>query len=148
MTQLHLFGELEAETPTWQYHAGLPARDGLAKYTHLIRWGGDPKETMGRGREGRKDADEQGVSGGRSSTHWKRTHSVEVYKQKITELLTDGRSRTFNCICVQLTGTTADVWFEKAPDIALWSLVEEGKLCWAQELGVIFFLDSSFVEFA
>lgn len=144
--QLCLFGRPE-ERLTWDYHTGLPDRSGMAKYTHLIMWEGDPEETLGRGKHGREDADERGLSGGRDSTHWRKTHSVDVYKQKITELMSDGEPRTFNRICVEITGTNGNVWFEKEPDLALWALVEEKKLCWACELGAIFFLDSFFVEF-
>lgn len=145
--QLSFFGEPEAR-PTWQYHTGLPDRSGLAKYTHLIMWAGDPEETLGRGFGRNVDRKSNGKPAGRKPDHWKHTFSVDVYKQKIMELMKDGEPRTFNCICVQITGTNAHVWFEKEPDLALWSLVEEGRLCWACELGTTFFLDSSFVEFA
>ncbi len=134
-----------APAPTWEYHLGMPERSGTAKYVHLIMWTGDPPETMGRGK-GKQELDENICSEGRSSTHWKRTHSAEVYKEKIMSLMSDGEPRTFNRICVEITGTNGNVWFEKEPDIALWSLVEEGRLAWACELKATFFIDSTFVE--
>lgn len=117
--------------PRWTYHFGLPDRSGMAKYLHLARSPYDLEETKARG-AGKREAD-----------HWKRTDSVETFRQRIADLFQDGEPRTFNTICVELTGTTADVWFEKAPDAALWSLVEDLALVWAQELGAVWFLPAS-----
>lgn len=137
------------EPPTlWSYHRGLPDRttDPMSRYTHLIRWYGDPEESLGRGFGRDIDRKPNGKHAGRGVDHWKHTFSVEEYKKKILKLMKDGEPRTFNCICVVLTGTTADVWFEKQPDIALWQLVEEKALAWTNGDGATFFIDTNFVN--
>lgn len=136
MSQLSLF---ESPPEFYTYYRGVPARKGILRYTHLIWSKFDPPETLGRGFKNGKKL-------GRAVDHWKRTFSVNEYKKKISELMKDGNARTFNRICVELTGTTASVWFEKEPDKALWALVEDGTLAWAQEEGCIFFVDSNFVN--
>lgn len=118
---------------TLHYYRGMPDRSGLAKYLHLAQWHADPLETMGRGRD-------------RDPTHWQRTHSVKEYKKLILDLLEDTDPRTFNRICLELTGTTADVWYEKAPDLALWELVKEDQLAWAPTGGLTFFTNTKFVK--
>lgn len=133
--QQSLFGPAPDEgRPIWVYHFGLPDRSGTFKYIHLIRSKHDPDETMARG------------SKARDPLHWKKTASVDEYKLAIMKLMSDGEPRTFNAICVELTKTTADVWLDKEPDKALWSLVEERKLVWACELGATFFLDANALE--
>jgi hypothetical protein len=116
------------ERPRWTYHFGLPDRSGAAKYRHLIRGPFEVAETMGRG------------AGKRDPLHWKKTASVDAFRHRIAELFSDDAPRTFNTICVELTGTTADVWFEKPIDEALWSLVEDLALVWAEEFGAVWFL--------
>lgn len=135
MKQLGLFAALEAtaERPVWNYQRGLPDRSGMFRYTHLIQSKYDPDETMGRGRD-------------RDPLHWKKIAGVEHFEQAIASLMADGEPRTFNAICVQITGTNGNVWFEKAPDQALWILVEKGLLAWTCTEGATFFLDSSRVE--
>jgi hypothetical protein len=130
--QRPLTGELQKDTrETWDYHFGVPDRSGLAQYTHLIRHETDPEETLARG----------SAEDGRDSTHWaKIDKSPEAWATKILELLSDGKARTFNRICVTLTGTTADVWAGKPPDDGLWLLVERYQVVYAQEHGVIWFL--------
>jgi len=142
--QLGLFHDLTL----WSYHRGLPDResDPMSKYTHLIMWYGDPEESLGRGFKRGDDGMSTGEAVGREVDHWKRTFSVEEYKKKIIDLMKDGEPRTFNCICIELTGTTANVWFEKEPDTALWQLVEEEVLAWTCGDGATFFIDSNFVN--
>ncbi len=118
----------------WTYRCGTPDRSGLARYTHLIRWGWDTDETMARG------------AGKRDSQHWRRAGSVEHFVEAIRTLMRDGHARTFHRMCVELTGTSADVWFEKQPDLALWRLVEVGELWWTCEEGATFFLHADAVE--
>lgn len=136
MSQLSLF---EYRPAFYTYHRGVPQRDGTAIYTHLIRSRFDAPETLGRGFT-------NGKANGRKHDHWRHTFSVDEYKKKIAKLMKDGDALTFNSICVELTGTTADVWFGKPPDKALWALVKDGTLAWAQEEGCIFFIDSSYVN--
>lgn len=130
---MSLFGE-EPAPPEWSYYFGVPERTGLKKYTHLIRSELDPDETMKRGNKNR------------SATHWKNPGSVDEFVKKIRALMSDGRPRTFNAICVELTGTTADVWADKEPDHALWQLVEKEELGWAQEMRAIFFCSAKFIR--
>lgn len=146
MTQLILFEPL----PLWTYNRGMPDLSGMSQYTVLIRskMYGEPKETMGRGRKGRADADENGITGGRDSAHWRKTHSVETYRDLIVALMKDGECRTFNTMCVLLTGTTADVWHCKTPEQALWDLVEDETLAWTNDGDAIFFIDSAFVNWS
>lgn len=125
---------LPAETVS--YYRGMPDRSGLRRYMHLVRLPAvEPPETMGRG------------AGQRDSTHWTRVlgDSSEAWAEKIAKLMADGEPRTFNAICIELTGTTADVWFDKPPDMGLWDLVREGKLAWTNETPILF-IDSRFVE--
>lgn len=132
--------------PTWTYHRGLPDRTGSSVYTHLIRSKYDPKETMARGR---LEYDEEGnVIGGRDPLHWKKTKSVEEFKKGILDLFADGEPRTFNAICIELTGATSDVWLDKPIDQALWALVKDHSLAWANGDGAIFFIDSKFVNWS
>lgn len=123
----------------WTYQRGMPDRSGLAQFTHLIMWKHDPKETMGRG------------AGKRDSQHWKKTLKniqVEDWVEKILALMSDGEPRTFNCICIQLTGTHGSVWAFKAPDEALWFCVRIGRLAWACEEGCVFFCDASKIDWS
>lgn len=117
----------------WTYRCGVPSRAGLAQFTHLIRWEGDGSETMARG------------SGGRDPLHWRKAGTKAQFVESIRALMRDGKARTFNRICIEMTGTTADVWFKKAPDDALWSLVGSGELWWACEEGAVFFIHESAV---
>lgn len=132
----------------WTYHRGLPDRSGLSRYTHLIRSKYDPEETMARGR---LKYDEAGnVVSGRDPTHWKsdKQRSVPVFMAEIRKLLSDGNPRTFNRICVELTGTTADVMLEKPIDEALWELVAEKSIAWSNSEGAVFFTNTEFVNWS
>lgn len=130
---------------TWTYHFGVPNRSGAQIYVHLIRWKHDPDETLARGFTGGID-DRGRIPNGRAPNHWRHTQPVDVWKERILHLLHDGEPRTFNRICVELTGTTADVWHTKEPDEALWALCEEELVAWACEEGCVFWLRSDFVK--
>jgi hypothetical protein len=142
---MSLFGE-ELAPPEWTYFFGAPKRPGILKYTHLIRSDLDPDETLGRGFGRDIDRKPNGKPVGRKPGHWKNPGSVAEFVKKIRKLMEDGRPRTFNAICVELTGTTADVWFEKEPDQALWQLVKDEELGFAQEMGAIFFCSAKFIR--
>lgn len=142
---MSLFGE-EPVPPEWSYYFGVPERTGLKKYTHLIRSELDPDETLGRGFGRDIDRKSNGKPAGRKVDHWKNPGSVDEFVKKIRALMSDGRPRTFNAICVELTGTTADVWADKEPDHALWQLVEKEELGWAQEMRAIFFCSAKFIR--
>lgn len=122
-----------SEREVWEYHFGMPDRDGLGRYTHLIMSKLDPEETMLRG------------SKVRDPNHWRKTYSVEEWQERILHHLRDGEPRTFNAICVELTGTTANIWMDEPPDQALWSLCEENLIAWSCNLGAVFWLRSDFV---
>lgn len=105
-----------------------PDRSNITKYLHLIRDMKDPIESMPRGK------------GKRDSTHWRKAWTTESFRNELLKLMRDGVPRTFNRMCVEITGTTADVWFEKEPDAALWELVEERVLWWTFHEGCVYFV--------
>lgn len=132
--------QLELALPDWTYHRGMPDRTGAARYTHLIRWRFDPRETMARGK-GARDA------GLRLPGAAKRAGgTVTDSRARILDLLSDGEPRTFHCIAVQLTGQDASALMGSPLEVALWSLVEDETVAWACEDGATFFLPSTFVE--
>lgn len=95
-------------------------RSGMAVFVHLIRAPGDPDESIKRGRKN-----------GHDPVGWKKTRKVNDVEQWMELMLVhmhDGKRRTFNKLMVELTGRTADFWFETEADKALWRLVEEGLL--------------------
>ncbi len=143
-SQIALF----ASRSIWTYHRGLPDRSDLSRYTHLIRSKYDPEETMEHG--ALKHDAEGNVVGGRDPTHWKtsKQRSVPVFMAEIRKLLSDGNPRTFNRICVELTGTTADVMLEKPIDEALWELVAEESIAWSNAEGAVFFTNTEFVNWS
>lgn len=47
--------EVVSDDGRWDYRRGMPERSGLAAYTHLLRWHGDPPETKARGAEARAE---------------------------------------------------------------------------------------------
>lgn len=105
-------------------------RSGLHSLVHLIRAPGDPDETIKRGRKN-----------GHDPVGWKkkrRTNSVADWKRLMMERMRDGRRRTFNKLMVELSGRTADFWFETPADMALWELVEEGLLFHTMKVPVFF----------
>lgn len=123
----------EDETGVTQWLQGLPNRQGLAQYTHLIRSPLDPERST---REERRERYGDGAS-----TEWKRLTAkatVDAWMAAIVELLLDGAPRTFNAICVELADITADVAAGKSPDEALWSLVAWRAVQWTNRAPVRF----------
>jgi hypothetical protein len=142
-SQLDLFApRAPAEEPLWwTYHFGAPDRQA-APFAHLIRWRGDPPETKARG-----SVVEGGERRARRSAGWEtRIGTPEEWAPRIDALLEDGQPRTFNRIAVELIGATADVMYDSALDVALWSLVERERVAWACEEGAVFFVCADFVE--
>lgn len=91
-------------------------REGPAVYVHLIRAPGDPARSP---RADRKT----------DPTEWRRRMNPGRWQEWMLDtmkLLEDGKPRTFNRICLELSDNhyTADVAFGMAPDIGLWHLVE------------------------
>jgi len=104
-----------------------PFKSGLEIYTHVIRAEDDPEEKP-RGKDGR------------TTTSWKELKKIPVWKwtSLIASHLADEVPRTFNRICVELTGYTADVCFQENPDTALWQLVEEEVIEHSLEAPILF----------
>lgn len=101
--------------PILDWMTGKADRSGPAAYAHLVRATDDPEERKKRGAEG-------------SSVDWKKLAKVPVaeWRQRLLEHMRDGVPRTFNRLCVELTGHTADVCFQEGPDTALWGLADDG----------------------
>ena len=95
---------------------------GLAGYTILVRAPGDPER---RSREARHAA--MGVAA--SAVEWKSLAkvSVEAWAERFRALLADGRTRTYNALCVEAADATADVAPDNA-EAALWLLKERGEV--------------------
>lgn len=108
----------DGDSPEWV--TGLAVdRSGVAAFVHLVRAPDDPPEApRGSGSERRK-------LWGVAPHVAIEKRSRDDWRQEIVKLMVDGKARTFNAICVTLTGLTADVCFGLPPDGALWMLVEE-----------------------
>jgi hypothetical protein len=121
----------------YAYLRGLPDRSGLRAYLHLIRapLAIEPDvETMARGKTSRSLGGENDVA--------KKSGSPERWASAIVALLEDGRPRTFNAICLQLVGTTADVLFDAPIDRGLWLACERGDLAWTPRTPIMWTLAS------
>ena len=95
--QLELFAPslrpIEAEWLTGM----LPDRSGTSAYVILIRSPNDPKRAPRQ-------------RGSDKAPHLTlRRQSMPKWRDAIAALLDDGRAMTFNAICVQLCGLTADI---------------------------------------
>lgn len=120
---------------TWR--GGLPVgrRDGLGVFTHLIRHPSDEEglELLGHH-----------AGSGRDPSGWRRAlaDSAEPWLTNIVNVLRDCEPRTFNRICLEVTGGNyhADQCFENGPDVALWEGVDSGAIIWANHPdGVVVF---------
>ncbi len=103
--------------------------DPLSKYTVLIRSPVDPERLP------------RGAHKGNPNKRWKELTAKGTkaqWSESILELLLDGNPRTFNHICVELADITADVAFGKAPEKALWKLVDMGALLRSERTPVRF----------
>lgn len=96
------------------------ARSGLECFVHIIRGPDDPKRLT---REQRKGMSLAWVADLKDCNKPK-------WIEEIVALLSDGVERTFNRICLEVSGGnyTADVCLEKSPDNALWELVAQGDI--------------------
>lgn len=127
------------ESDAWSYRRGMPAREGAAIYVHLIRApkSYEPEETMSRGKSERTPGGE--------NDRVKKGGTPEEWAARIVTLLEDGRPRTFNTMCVQLVGTTADVLFSAPIDAGLWLACERSDIVWTVR-APIFWTLPRFVE--
>lgn len=109
-------------TPETEWTSGPVDRSGMFVYLHIVRGSDDPAR--------RQRATERADAGGDSQVWRKlfRKATTEQWRKAICDHLADGVPRTFNRIMVELADMTADVAFDKAPDRALWELVEAGTL--------------------
>lgn len=143
MTQLALdfTAPVVRDDALWTYHRGLPDRTGMAAYLHLVRGPHDPRETKARGAAAR-------AAGERKPSWQKRMGTAEEWCERIVAVFADGRGpRTFNALCVQLTGTTADVVFGSAIDEGLWLACERGLIAWTPTRPV-YWIDAASVKWA
>lgn len=115
--QLELFTTAPAEISADWTTGALPDRRGVNAYIIVIRSPDDPKRTPRR-RDGDKAP---------HLTLLKQ--SMHRWRDAISALLEDGKARTFNAICVELSGLTADICLDEAPEHALWSLEKNGASC-------------------
>lgn len=130
--QLDMFAVFDARSRRdVMFYLGPVARDGASKYVHLIRDKDDPVETKARGAEAR-------ATGERRAGYAKRMGKPEDWRARIVAHLADGKPRTFNAICVELIGCTADVMFDNAPDVGLWLAVERMEVALTHEAPIFF----------
>lgn len=120
--ELHLAPRLPAsavEPVRYEWTRDDVDRSGDGVYIHLIRAAGDPERPGAEKSQGRG-----------WSFKWKEVGQTapEAWTERIVELLADTQPRTFNAICVELVGVTADVAFESSLDHALWLLKERGRV--------------------
>lgn len=109
-----------------RFFFGMPDRSGTAKYTHLIRSPWDPEEGIERGTRAdgsRHDPTEYKSFGRVSIAEW----SARV----LALFAARPRPRTFNRICVELTGHCASTHLDTPLDRALWKLVKDEVLAWS-----------------
>lgn len=118
----------QKETLTWTHKP--VDRSGIAKYLHLIRSPDDPKE-LPRG------VLKRDPSGWRQAMH---PGTLDQWKEDFKELTRDYKPRTFNHIMLSVSEGywTADRAAGKAPDEALWELVQEGWLEHTLEKPILF----------
>jgi hypothetical protein len=98
----------------------IPDRTGLAAFTEVIRYSGDPERTS---REKHR-----ALHGPDATTRWKRDLKghPSVWGPRLVELLRDRQARTLNRIGVELVDFGADTVMRTALNEALWALVEAG----------------------
>lgn len=104
-------------------------RSGMAAFTHLVRAKDDPEERKARGQQPGRDVTPHKTLQKTSAAEWRR---------RLLEHMADGQPRTFNRLCVEMTGHTADVCFQLGPDLALWQLVADGLAEHTIDLPVVF----------
>jgi hypothetical protein len=128
--------ELRRTSVCW--HTGLPpwradlaaAAESLQDIVHVIRAPCDPERGGADKGEGRN-----------WGSDWKKVakRSVDDCYEDINALMSDGRARTFNAICVELYDKTSNILWKKNPDHALWLLVEDEVLKWTCTAPILFF---------
>jgi hypothetical protein len=124
-----------------KWRGGRPDTSGAAAYTVLIR---DPADEDGLEIGG------HGFRSGRTATGWKKLNdlSESAWSDRIVALLADGRERTFNRICLELTGGWhhADTALSTNLHDGLWQAVDLRRIYWRNarrgEAGIWFTLNT------
>lgn len=108
-----------------------PIRTGAGIFTVAIRAPDDPE----RKPRPKKMADDPS-----HSIRWKNINKVsaEEWSRAIVKHLSDGKTKTFNAISVELAGTTADIAVGKNLEAGLWLAVERGELEYTPQAPVLF----------
>jgi hypothetical protein len=111
------------------WFTGTPRPSGkLEKYLHIVRAPDDPERSEREERKGQE-------------TNWRKAFAkgmVLHWELAILNHMADGKSRTFNRIMVEIADATADVAFDKGPDVALWNLVTAHQLEHTDEAPILF----------
>lgn len=124
--QLDLFATKPVEILADWITGALPDRSGMSAYVVLIRSPDDPKRAPRQ-------------KGSDKAPHLTlRKQPVTKWRDAIAALLDDGRARTFNAICLELSGLTADICFDEVPEHALWSLVSDSRLTYSTTAPILF----------
>ena len=107
----------------------LPDRSGMSAYVIMIRGKADPERPPQPRQHSQRD----------KTPHLTlRKQTRHAWRDSFVMLLGDGEPRTFNALCVLLSGLTADICAGLVPEDALWSLVEEGAVEFTMEAPVLF----------
>lgn len=111
-----------------EWFTGPFERGGMDRYVHIVRAPDDPERKPREERRGKEME-------WRTACNDDRT---EQWEEAILTHLSDGEPRTFNRMLVEMCDMTADVAFEKAPDKALWHLVDTYRLEFRNEAPILF----------
>ena len=118
--QLDLFSKSdvmlpEARDQEW-FSGVLPDHEGSNAFVIMIRDKNDPQPPKKAERHADRD----------KAPHFTlRKQSIEKWRDQISALLSYGRPRTFNALCVVIAGLTADICGGETPERAIWSLVQQ-----------------------
>lgn len=125
---------------------GLPLtkREEMERFLVVVRGDADPvcsrEKRIAREDRATERAKKRMDWGDDPNGSWRalRGAPVEFWEGAIEELLSDGRARTFNAICVELADKTADVLSDSNPEWALWHLVMGGSVAYTRGRPVLF----------
>jgi hypothetical protein len=111
------------------WNSTMPIKENLAQYTLLIRAPED--ERFEKRRRGVKAGGQIAWRGALAPA------KIGEWTQRIRQVLTDGVARSFNRIVLEASEGkfTADIAAGKAPETALWLLLPQGEVQWANHPG-------------
>jgi hypothetical protein len=114
--------------PVW--HTGIvPKRWGAAAYVIMIRASEDPKPPKKAAKHEDRDKTPHRTLQADDPNRW---------RADLLRVLSDGRRRTFNSLCVLIGGVTADIAGGELPEDMLWQLVEEGHVEFTDHAPIFF----------